>query len=181
MNASFAEVDGKPTLVQPEHVNFGLAIDLPKSDGSRSLVVANIKGAETMDFAAFWGGYVDVIRRARAGKMTMEDFTGATISLTNPGTIGTNHSVPRLTTGQGTIVGVGAMDYPAEFQGMSPEALTEMAVSKIITLTSTYDHRVIQGAESGDFLRRMHQLLLGQDGFYDDVFHSLRIDRKSVV
>jgi 2-oxoglutarate decarboxylase len=180
MNSSFAEVDGKPTLVQPEHVNFGLAIDLPKPDGSRSLVVASIKAAEQMDFAEFWGAYEDIIRRARAGKLTMDDFTGTTVSLTNPGTIGTNHSVPRLTTGQGTIVGVGAMDYPAEFQGMSPEALAEMAVSKIITLTSTYDHRVIQGAESGDFLRRMHQLLLGEDGFYDDVFRSLRVPYEPV-
>jgi multifunctional 2-oxoglutarate metabolism enzyme len=180
MNNAFAEVDGKPTLVTPEHVNFGLAIDLPKADGSRSLVVASIKGAEQMDFAAFWGAYEDIIRRARGGKLTMEDFSGTTISLTNPGTIGTNHSVPRLTTNQGTIVGVGAMDYPAEFQGMSPEALAEMAVSKIITLTSTYDHRVIQGAESGDFLRRMHSLLLGQDGFYDDVFRSLRIPYEPV-
>ncbi len=180
MNSAFAEVDGKPTLVQPEHVNFGLAIDLPKADGSRSLVVASIKGAEEMDFAEFWGAYEDIIRRARGGKLTMDDFSGTTISLTNPGTIGTNHSVPRLTTNQGTIVGVGAMDYPAEFQGMSPEALAEMAVSKIITLTSTYDHRVIQGAESGDFLRRMHQLLLGEDGFYDEVFRSLRVPYEPV-
>ncbi|SNX98311.1 2-oxoglutarate dehydrogenase E1 component [Geodermatophilus sabuli] len=180
MNASFTEVDGKPTLVQPEHVNFGLAIDLPKPDGSRSLVVASIKAAEEMDFARFWGAYEDVIRRARAGKLTLEDYSGTTISLTNPGTIGTNHSVPRLTAGQGTIVGVGAMEYPAEFQGMSPEALTEMAVSKIITLTSTYDHRIIQGAQSGDFLRRLHQLLLGEDGFYDGVFRSLRIPYEPV-
>jgi 2-oxoglutarate dehydrogenase E1 component len=180
MNNAFAEVDGKPTLVQPEHVNFGLAIDLPKADGTRSLVVANIKGAETMDFAQFWGGYEDIIRRARAGKLTMDDFSGTTISLTNPGTIGTNHSVPRLTAGQGAIIGVGAMDYPAEFQGMSPEALADMALSKIITLTSTYDHRIIQGAESGDFLRRIHGLLLGEDGFYDEVFRSLRIPYEPV-
>ncbi|MGY1630428.1 multifunctional oxoglutarate decarboxylase/oxoglutarate dehydrogenase thiamine pyrophosphate-binding subunit/dihydrolipoyllysine-residue succinyltransferase subunit [Geodermatophilus sp. SYSU D01186] len=180
MNASYTEVDGKPTLVQPEHVNFGLAIDLPKPDGSRSLVVASIKAAEEMDFAQFWAAYEDVIRRARAGKLTLEDYSGTTISLTNPGTIGTNHSVPRLTAGQGTIVGVGAMEYPAEFQGMSPEALTEMAVSKIITLTSTYDHRIIQGAQSGDFLRRLHQLLLGEDGFYDGVFRSLRIPYEPV-
>ncbi len=180
MNSAFAEVDGKPTLVQPEHVNFGLAIDLPRPDGSRSLVVASIKAAEEMDFARFWGAYEDVIRRARAGKLTLEDFSGTTISLTNPGTIGTNHSVPRLTAGQGAIIGVGAMEYPAEFQGMSPEALTDMAVSKIITLTSTYDHRIIQGAESGDFLRRLHQLLLGEDGFYDDVFRSLRIPYEPV-
>ncbi|HEX8582313.1 MAG TPA: 2-oxo acid dehydrogenase subunit E2, partial [Acidimicrobiales bacterium] len=180
MNAAFAEVDGKPTLVQPEHVNFGLAIDLPKSDGSRSLVVASIKGAEQMDFAQFWGAYEDVIRRARAGKLTLEDFQGTTISLTNPGTIGTVHSVPRLTAGQGAIIGVGAMEYPAEFQGMSPEALAEMGISKIITLTSTYDHRIIQGAESGDFLRRIHGLLLGEDGFYDEVFRSLRLPYEPV-
>ncbi|MGY1726768.1 multifunctional oxoglutarate decarboxylase/oxoglutarate dehydrogenase thiamine pyrophosphate-binding subunit/dihydrolipoyllysine-residue succinyltransferase subunit [Geodermatophilus sp. SYSU D01062] len=180
MNAAFAEVDGKPTLVQPEHVNFGLAIDLPKADGSRSLVVASIKAAEEMDFAQFWGAYEDVIRRARAGKLTLEDFSGTTISLTNPGTIGTVHSVPRLTAGQGAIIGVGAMEYPAEFQGMSPEALTELGVSKIITLTSTYDHRIIQGAESGDFLRRLHQLLLGEDGFYDEVFRSLRLPYEPV-
>jgi 2-oxoglutarate decarboxylase len=175
MNNAFAEVDGKPILVHPEHVNFGLAIDLPKPDGTRSLVVASIKGAENMDFAQFWAAYEDIIRRARNGKLTMDDFTGTTISLTNPGTIGTNHSVPRLTAGQGAIIGVGAMEYPAEFQGMNPDALTEMAVSKIITLTSTYDHRIIQGAESGDFLRRIHGLLLGNDGFYDEVFRSLRI------
>jgi multifunctional 2-oxoglutarate metabolism enzyme len=175
MNSAFAEVDGKPVLVQPEHVNFGLAIDLPKSDGSRSLVVASIKGAEEMDFAKFWGAYEDIIRRARANKLTVADFSGTTISLTNPGTIGTNHSVPRLTAGQGAIIGVGAMEYPAEFQGMNPDALTEMAVSKIITLTSTYDHRIIQGAESGDFLRRLHGLLLGDDDFYDKIFRSLRI------
>ncbi len=180
MNNAFAEVDGKPVLNQPEHVNFGLAIDLPKPDGSRSLVVASIKAAETMDFAQFWAAYEDVIRRARQNKLTIEDFQGTTISLTNPGTIGTNHSVPRLTAGQGAIIGVGAMEYPAEFQGMSPEALTELGISKIITLTSTYDHRIIQGAESGDFLRRLHSLLLGEDGFYDGVFRSLRIPYEPV-
>ncbi|SDF39720.1 2-oxoglutarate dehydrogenase E1 component [Blastococcus aurantiacus] len=180
MNSAFAEVDGKPVHVQPEHVNFGLAIDLPKPDGSRSLVVASIKAAEQMDFAQFWAAYEDIIRRARNNKLTMEDFSGTTISLTNPGTIGTNHSVPRLTAGQGAIIGVGAMEYPAEFQGMSPEALTEMGISKIITLTSTYDHRVIQGAESGDFLRTLHGLLLGEDGFYDEVFRSLRIPYEPV-
>src|SRR4051812_782329 len=180
MNNAYAEVDGKPVLVQPEHVNFGLAIDLPKSDGSRSLVVASIKAAEEMDFAKFWAAYEDIIRRARNGKLTLEDFSGTTISLTTPGTIGTNHSVPRLTAGQGAIIGVGAMEYPAEFQGMNPDALTEMAVSKIITLTSTYDHRIIQGAESGDFLRRLHALLLGEDGFYDKVFRSLRIPYEPV-
>jgi multifunctional 2-oxoglutarate metabolism enzyme len=175
MNRHFAETNGKPTIVTPEHVNFGLAIDLPGKDGARTLVVASIKGCESMSFGQFWQAYEDIIRKARSGSLTTEDFTGTTISLTNPGTIGTNHSVPRLTAGQGTIVGVGAMEYPAQFQGTSEQTLVKMGVSKIITLTSTYDHRIIQGAESGEFLRRIHQLLLGEDGFYEDMFTSLRL------
>src|SRR6266487_3403402 len=179
MNNHFAEIDGKPALVSPEHVNFGLAIDLPGKDGSRSLVVAAIKSAESMNFATFWGAYEDIIRRARTGKLTADDFTGTTISLTNPGTIGTNHSVPRLMAGQGTIVGVGAMEYPAEFSGMSEDALTGQAISKIMTLTSTYDHRIIQGAQSGEFLRRIHELLLADD-FFDEIFAALRIPYEPV-
>ncbi len=162
MNNAFGEVDGKPAVITPEHVNLGIAIDLAGKNGSRSLVVASIKAAETMDFAAFWNAYEDIIRRARNGKLTTEDFAGTTISLTNPGTIGTNHSVPRLMQGQGTIVGVGAMEYPAEFSGMNPDQLVDRAISKIMTLTSTYDHRIIQGAQSGEFLREIHELLLGR-------------------
>ncbi|MCA1825058.1 MAG: 2-oxo acid dehydrogenase subunit E2, partial [Frankia sp.] len=180
MNNSYAESAGKPTLVKPEHVNLGLAIDLAKDDGTRSLVVPSVKAAETMDFAAFWAAYEDIVRRARANKLTADDFAGTTISLTNPGTIGTVHSVPRLMAGQGAIIGVGAMEYPAEYQGAAPETLARLAVSKTITLTSTYDHRIIQGAQSGDFLRRMHQLLLGEDEFYEAVFAALRIPYEPV-
>ena len=180
MNHAFAKTDGKPTVVAPDRVNLGLAIDLHKADGSRSLVVASIKGADTMDFASFWQAYEELIRRARTGKLTTSDFTGTTISLTNPGTIGTVHSVPRLMSGQGTIVGVGAMEYPAEFAGLSEEALATNAISKTLTLTSTYDHRIIQGAQSGDFLRRMHALLLGEDRFYDEIFAALRVPYEPV-
>ncbi|HZG90290.1 MAG TPA: multifunctional oxoglutarate decarboxylase/oxoglutarate dehydrogenase thiamine pyrophosphate-binding subunit/dihydrolipoyllysine-residue succinyltransferase subunit [Pseudonocardia sp.] len=175
MNRHFVETDGKPTVVQPEHVNLGLAIDLPGKNGQRSLVVVSIKGCEAMNFAQFWSAYEDIVRKARNGALQAEDFAGTTISLTNPGTLGTNHSVPRLMQGQGTIVGVGAMEYPAEFQGASETRLAELGISKIITLTSTYDHRIIQGAESGDFLRRVHALLLGEDEFYDGIFRSLRV------
>ena len=135
----------------------------------------SIKAAETMDFAHFWTAYEEMVKKARGGKLTVEDFQGTTISLTNPGTIGTVHSVPRLMQGQGTIIGVGALDYPAEWQGASLETLNRNAVSKILTLTSTYDHRIIQGAQSGDFLRMVHPLLLGEHGFYDEIFESLRI------
>ena len=176
MNASFTETaDGKPAIVTPAHVNFGLAIDLAKPDGTRQLLVPSIKAAETMDFAQFWATYEDIVRKARTGKLTVEDFAGTTLTLTNPGGLGTVHSVPRLMPGQGCIVGVGAMDYPAEWQGASAETLARNAVSKTMTLTSTYDHRIIQGAQSGEFLRRIHQYLLGEDDFYDEVFHSLRI------
>ncbi|MGH3435678.1 MAG: multifunctional oxoglutarate decarboxylase/oxoglutarate dehydrogenase thiamine pyrophosphate-binding subunit/dihydrolipoyllysine-residue succinyltransferase subunit [Sciscionella sp.] len=171
---------GKAVKVSPNHINLGLAIDMPGKDGERTLVVASIKNCEDMSFTQFWQAYEDVVRKARAGKLTADDFAGTTISLTNPGGIGTNHSVPRLSSGQGTIVGVGAMEYPAPFQGSSDRALTDMGVSKIVTLTSTYDHRIIQGAESGEFLKRIHGLLLGEDRFYDNVFAAVRLPYEPV-
>jgi multifunctional 2-oxoglutarate metabolism enzyme len=175
MNAFYGEVDGKPALGKPEHINLGIAIDLAKPDGTRQLLVPSIKGCEALDFGQFWVAYEEIVKKARAGSLTVEDYAGTTVSLTNPGTIGTVHSVPRLVQGQGLIVGVGAMDYPAEFQGASEETLARMAISKVITLTSTYDHRVIQGAQSGDFLRRIHEILLGGENFYDEIFAALRI------
>ncbi len=175
MNYGFEVIDGKPNLIKPAHVNLGLAIDVQKPDGTRQLLVPSIKGAEDMSFAVFWTAYEAIVRRARDNKLTVEDFKGTTITLTNPGTIGTNHSVPRLMSGQGAILGVGAMNFPPEYQGASEETLTRNAISKIMTLTSTYDHRVIQGAQSGDFLRRLHGLLLGEDGFYEEIFRALRI------
>ncbi|HEY6796067.1 MAG TPA: multifunctional oxoglutarate decarboxylase/oxoglutarate dehydrogenase thiamine pyrophosphate-binding subunit/dihydrolipoyllysine-residue succinyltransferase subunit [Kineosporiaceae bacterium] len=176
MNWAYGEdAEGKPAILRPSHINLGIAIDLAKPDGTRQLLVPNIKHCETMDYAQFWAAYEDVVRRARTGRLGADDFAGTTISLTNPGTIGTVHSVPRLMTGQGTIIGVGAMEYPAEYQGASDETLARLAVSKIMTLTSTYDHRIIQGAQSGNFLRVVHGKLLGDDGFYDRIFHALRL------
>ena len=175
MNNGFGERDGKPVLITPAHINLGLAIDIPKPDGTRTLLVPSIKATEAMDFSHFWTAYEDVVRKARNNKLTVEDFQGTTISLTNPGTIGTVHSVPRLMSGQGAIIGVGALEYPAEWQGASQETLNRNAVSKTITITSTYDHRIIQGAQSGEFLRILHELLLGASRFYDEVFESLRI------
>jgi 2-oxoglutarate decarboxylase len=179
MNRHFAEIDGKPNAVTPAHTNLGLAIDLQGKNGSRSLVVAAIKGCETMKFGQFIAAYEDIVRRARDGKLTAEDFAGVTISLTNPGTLGTVHSVPRLMSGQGAIIGAGAMEYPAEFQGASEERIAELGMGKLITLTSTYDHRIIQGAESGDFLRTVHQLLLA-DEFWDEIFFELGIPYEPV-
>ena len=175
MNSFFTQLDGKPAIGHPEHINLGIAIDLTKPDGTRQLLVPSIKGCETLDFAQFWGAYEAIVNKARGGTLTVEDYAGTTVSLTNPGTIGTISSVPRLVTGQGMILGVGALDYPSEFQGASEETLTRMAISKVVTLTSTYDHRVIQGAQSGDFLRRIHELLLGAENFYDEIFAALRI------
>jgi 2-oxoglutarate dehydrogenase E1 component len=174
-NVFYDEPDGVPSLVIPAHINLGLAIDIPKPDGSRALVVPGIKKAEQMGFADFLEAYEDVVARARANKLTADDFAGNTVSLTNPGGIGTVHSVPRLMRGQGCIIGAGALDYPAEFQGSSEKVLFDLGISKTITLTSTYDHRVIQGAGSGEFLKIIHGLLIGDDGFYEDIFAALRI------
>ena len=175
MNAFFTEQDGKPAIGHPDHINLGIAIDLAKEDGTRQLLVPSIKGCENLDFGQFWAEYESLVKKARKGALTVEDFAGTTVSLTNPGTIGTVHSVPRLVQGQGLILGVGAMDYPAEFQGASDETIAELAISKVVTLTSTYDHRIIQGAQSGDFLRRIHEILLGEGDFYGEIFAALRI------
>ncbi|ASR37885.1 alpha-ketoglutarate decarboxylase [Prauserella marina] len=180
MNRHYEVVDGKPNAVTPEHVNLGLAIDMKGKEGQRTLVVASIKNTENMTFLQFWQAYEDIVKKARNNKLTADDFAGTTISLTNPGGIGTNHSVPRLQAGQGAIIGVGAMQYPAAFEGTSEKTLVDLGVSKIMTLTSTYDHRIIQGAESGEYLKRIHELLLGGDGFYDDIFTSLRLPYEPV-
>ena len=174
-NVYYEEVEGKPASVTPANINFGLAIDIPKPDGTRALLVPNIKKSQKLNFVEYLAAYEDLVKRARDNKLTAEDFAGTTASLTNPGGIGTVHSVPRLTKGQGCIIGAGALDYPAEFQGMSEEHLAKLGVSKVITLTSTYDHRVIQGAGSGEFLRIINELLVGERDFYDEIFADLRI------
>ncbi|NHC24246.1 multifunctional oxoglutarate decarboxylase/oxoglutarate dehydrogenase thiamine pyrophosphate-binding subunit/dihydrolipoyllysine-residue succinyltransferase subunit [Nocardioides sp. IC4_145] len=175
MNNTYDEIDGKPTMVTPAHINLGLAIDQVKADGTRQLVAPSIKACESMDFAQFWTAYEDIVRKAKNNKLTMEDYSGTTVSLTNVGGLGTNNSVPRLMKGQAAIIGVGSMDYPPEFQGASEETIARNAISRILTMTSTYDHRVIQGAQSGEFLGQVAKYLLGQDGFYDEIFRSLRI------
>ncbi|HMD23440.1 MAG TPA: multifunctional oxoglutarate decarboxylase/oxoglutarate dehydrogenase thiamine pyrophosphate-binding subunit/dihydrolipoyllysine-residue succinyltransferase subunit, partial [Streptosporangiaceae bacterium] len=180
MNDAYTEEGGKPAIARPEHVNLGVAIDVQTADGARQLLVPNIKAAEGMDFRLFWTSYEDIVRRARVGKLTVEDFQSTTATITNPGTIGTVHSVPRLMPGQGCIIGVGAMEYPAEYAGASEETLARLAISKAVTLTSTYDHRIIQGAQSGEFLQKIHRLLLGEDGFYDGIFAALRIPYEPV-
>ena len=180
MNLAYAEENGKPAIARPDHVNLGLAIDVRTGDGGRQLLVPNLKAAEEMDFRQFWTTYEDVVRRARAGKLAVADFRGTTATITNPGTIGTEHSVPRLMAGQGCIVGVGAMEYPAAYAGASEETLARLAISKSVTLTSTYDHRIIQGAQSGEFLKKIDELLLGEDGFYDEIFAALRIPYEPV-
>ncbi len=174
-NVYYAEVDGKPSVVSPAHINLAIAIDIPKPDGTRALLVPGIKHTESMGFQEFLVGYEDVVRRARNNKLTAEDYAGNTISLTNPGGIGTEHSVPRLMKGAGAIIGAGALEYPAEFQGMALTTLADLGIGKTITLTSTYDHRVIQGAGSGEFLKKVHELLIGQRDFYQDIFADLRI------
>jgi 2-oxoglutarate dehydrogenase E1 component len=180
MNAAYAEIDGKPAIVRHSHVGLGLAVDVEKSDGSRTLLVPSIKEADTLDFRGFHSAYEDLVRKVKSNKIAPEDFAGVTATLTNPGTIGTVQSVPRLMPGQGVIVGAGAIDFPAEYQAADPRALADLGVSKTVTLTSTYDHRIIQGAESGLFLKKVHELLLGQDEFYEEIFRSLGVPYTAV-
>lgn len=181
MNNTYeADENGKPRLIRNAHVGLGIAVDLKKSDGSRTLMVPCIKEADTLSFREFIDEYEALINKVRNNKLSPDDFSGTTVSLTNPGTIGTLQSVPRLMPGQGLIVGVGSIAYPTEFEAADPAKLADLGVSKVITLTSTYDHRVIQGAESGMFLKKVHELLLGEDDFYVDIFRSLGVPYEAV-
>ncbi|MBC8041862.1 MAG: multifunctional oxoglutarate decarboxylase/oxoglutarate dehydrogenase thiamine pyrophosphate-binding subunit/dihydrolipoyllysine-residue succinyltransferase subunit [Rhizobacter sp.] len=178
LNAAYASVAGKPHRIAKAQVNIGLAVDMTRKDGSRSLIVPNIKGASAMTFDTFIIAYDALVAKARTGQVDPADFQGTTISLTNPGTVGTVSSTPRLMTGQGAIIATGAIDYTAEYHAMSPEMLSQLGVSKVMTVTSTYDHRIIQGAESGQFLAHLHKLLLGEENFYDGIFIDLKMPYK---
>jgi 2-oxoglutarate dehydrogenase E1 component len=178
MNATFVEaVDkkGTPGVKHHEHVGLGLAVDVQRPDGSRNLLVPVIRDADTLDFRGFLLAYEDLVRKVHSASFVADDFAGATVSLTNPGTLGTVQSVPRLMAGQGAIFGVGALGWPAGFEAADPRALAELGVGKVMTLTSTYDHRIIQGAESGLFLKYVAECLTGGHEFYDEVFASLGV------
>jgi 2-oxoglutarate decarboxylase len=181
MTRVFERREGKPFAIEGAPVNLGIAVDVERKDGSHSLMVPAIKGAEGLDFAAFHGYYEDLITKTRESKLSADDFQGTNISLTNPGGIGTVASVPRLMSGQSAIIATGAIAYPPEWAHATPERLRQLGVSKTMTLTSTYDHRVIQGAESGAFLRRIEQLLQGEDNFYEGVVADLGLDPAPVT
>src|SRR3970282_2302678 len=155
VNDAYAELEGQPHRIQRDSVRLGSAVDVQKKDGTRTLLVPNIKDAHQLDFAAFLAAFDDLVARSRRGSISPDDFMGTTVSLTNPGTVGTTSSAPRLMPGQGLILATGALDYPAEYRAMAPRTLGLLGISKVMTVTSTYDHRIVQGAESGLFLGRM--------------------------
>ncbi|HYN89167.1 MAG TPA: multifunctional oxoglutarate decarboxylase/oxoglutarate dehydrogenase thiamine pyrophosphate-binding subunit/dihydrolipoyllysine-residue succinyltransferase subunit, partial [Ardenticatenaceae bacterium] len=180
LNSAFARADGTGLRIRRSQINLGVAVDVTRKDGSRNLLVPNLKNVGAMRFDQFLDAYDQLIERARGGKLAPEDFQGTTITLTNPGTIGTAASVPRLMVGQGAIIATGVIGYPAEYQAMSPEVLSGLGISKVMTVTSTYDHRIIQGAESGEFLAEINRLLLGEDDFYNHMFADLRVPYQAV-
>ncbi|MCD4549719.1 multifunctional oxoglutarate decarboxylase/oxoglutarate dehydrogenase thiamine pyrophosphate-binding subunit/dihydrolipoyllysine-residue succinyltransferase subunit [Schaalia sp. lx-260] len=175
MNVRYSVENNKPHMTRMAHVGLGLAIDVTDAKGNRSLMVPVIHNADTMTFMEFVDAYQDIVTRARKGELGASDFVGTTVTLTNPGTLGTTTSVPRLMNGQGLIIGVGATDYPAAYAGVSPKRLALLGIGRTMYMSSTYDHRVIQGAASGEFLRLISTKLTGKDGFYDRVFASLHI------
>ena len=181
MNNAYTIIDGSPSVIKRNDVNIGLAIDLVKKDGTRSLIVPNIKKANAMNFRQFFDSYNDIINRARSNKIEVADFMGTTISLTNPGTIGTSSSNPRLMVGQGAIIATGSIDFPPGFEGTSGQVFSTLGISKVMNITSTYDHRIIQGAESGLLLKKIHELISGEDKFYEEIFEDLGILLKPLV
>ena len=180
LNDAYAEVDQTPHRIQRDEVRLGIAVDVQKKDGSRTLLVPNIKGAQKLGFAEFLAAFDELVARSRKGQISPDDFMGTSVSLTNPGTVGTTSSAPRLMPGQGVIIATGALDYPAEYKSMAPRTLGMLGISKVMTVTSTYDHRIIQGAESGLFLSRIEELLKGEDGFYERIFGDLGMPHRPV-
>ena len=180
LNHAYAENGGEIFRIVRGQVNIGLAVDITAKDGSRTLKVPNIKHADGMTFAQFVAAYDDIVTRARSNKLQLSDFEGTTISLTNPGTVGTIGSVPRLMPGQGAIVAIGAIDFPAEFAAVSEEMRATLGISKTLMIACTYDHRIIQGAESGSFLAKIHQLLQGEENFYDAIFRDLKVPYRPI-
>src|SRR6185436_2859734 len=180
LNDAYAELEGQAHRIQRDQVRLGIAVDVQKKDGSRTLLVPNIKDAGRMDFAQFVKAFDELVSRARKGTISPDDFMGTTVSLTNPGTVGTSASAPRLMPGQGLIVATGALDYPPEYRSMAPRTLSLLGISKVMTVTSTYDHRIIQGAESGLFLARMEELLRGEDTFYERIFEDLKVPHRPI-
>ena len=176
MNHAFATNSaGELFRVVKKEINFGLAIDVAGKNGARSLLVPNIKNAGELSFAQYVASFDDLVARARGGKLGVADFQGTSISLTNPGTVGTMASMPRLVAGQGAIIAVGAMDYPAEYRGAAPDVIASLGIGKVMSVTCTYDHRVIQGAESGLFLGTLQSLLDGEQNFYEEIFEALHV------
>lgn len=175
MNNAFTIIEGQPHVINKRDVNLGLAIDLQKKDGTRSLIVPNIKKANTLNFKQYFDAYNDIIDRSRKNKIDISDFQGTSITLTNPGTIGTVSSNPRLMIGQGAIIAAGAIDYPAEYHAVTGELIARLGISKVMSITSTYDHRIIQGAESGLFLKKLDELLVGEDNFYKEIFEDMKL------
>ncbi len=165
----FQDVDGVPHRIDDAAVNLGLAVDVEKKDGTRTLMVPVIRDAGRKSFLEFLDAYNALVEKARTNILTADDLSGANISLTNPGGIGTIASVPRLMVGQGTIVATGSIGYPPGLGAIG----AAIGAEKVMTMTSTYDHRIIQGAESGRFLQRIEALLQGEEGFYERVFADL--------
>jgi 2-oxoglutarate dehydrogenase E1 component len=172
MATHFAEIEGKPHRIDDGSCNLGLAVDVEKSDGSRTLMVPVIRDAGGMRFSGFVDAYNALVEKARTNSLTADELGGANMTLTNPGGIGTVASVPRLMPGQGTIVATGAIGYPPGLDRVA----SQLGAEKVMTMTSTYDHRVIQGAESGRFLQRIEEYLRGEDGFYERVFEDLGVE-----
>jgi 2-oxoglutarate dehydrogenase E1 component len=180
LNYGYAEKDGQPYRVVRSQINLGIAVDVATKDGGRTLLVPNIQNAGSFNFQEYVGAFDDLVARARSGKLTGADFRDTTISLTNPGTVGTMASNPRLMVGQGAIIAAGAIGYPAEYQGAADETRAILGISKVMTLSCTYDHRIIQGAESGMFLGKLQEFLDGKESFYEEVFEHLRMPHQPV-
>jgi pyruvate dehydrogenase E2 component (dihydrolipoamide acetyltransferase) len=146
-------------IVTRNYINLGFAVELQDGKG---LIVPVLKNAETLNLLGIAKGVADLARRARDKQLLPDDVQGGTFTITNPGGYGTFHGTPVISQPQAAILGTyAAVKRPWVVQDEFGNDV--IAVRPIMNLTLTYDHRLVDGALAGRFLRDLRQRLESWD------------------
>ena len=148
------ELRGDQIVTRP-YVNLGFAVEL--ADG-KGLIVPVLKNAETLNLLGIAKGVTDIAERAREKKLLPDEVQGGTFTITNPGGYGTFHGTPVISQPQAAILGTYAVvKRPWVVQDELGQDV--IAIRPIMNITLTYDHRLVDGALAGRFLRDLRKKL----------------------
>ncbi|HKI91843.1 MAG TPA: 2-oxo acid dehydrogenase subunit E2, partial [Gaiellaceae bacterium] len=153
------EIRGE-SIVTRNFVNLGIAVELQDGKG---LIVPVIRNAETMNLLGIAKGIADIAAKARNKQLLPDDVQGGTFSITNPGGYGTFHGTPVISQPQSAILGTYALV-------KRPWVVTDelgndvIAIRPLMNITLTYDHRLVDGAYAGRFLKALRERLESWEG-----------------